>query len=76
VGAKSGRSRVGGPRASDLDYMVTGSIETRCLPRFGPSRRGKTPRPACIVLIVDGYKVQGDLPRDRMNEFNLPLRTI
>ena len=50
--------------------MVTGSNRDTVLPRFGPSLRGKTLRPACIVLIVDGVQdVQDDLPRDRMSEF-------
>ena len=35
-----------GSRAMDLGSMGNKGQRTRCLPRFGPSLRGRTPRPA------------------------------
>ena len=46
VGVKTVRPRGRGSRAVDLGSMGNKGQRKQCLPRFGPSLRGKTLRPA------------------------------
>jgi hypothetical protein len=46
VGVKTGRPRGRGSRAVDLGSMGNKGRRTQCLPRFGPSQRANTLRPA------------------------------